>query len=40
MSRSFTKKAVVQLADVYNALDIPFATLVWQLKNTPQSKKQ
>lgn len=26
--------------DVYNALDIPFATLVWQLKNAPQSKNQ
>ena len=26
--------------DVYNALDIPFATLVWQLKNTQQSKNQ
>jgi len=26
--------------DVYNALDIPFATLVWQLKNTPQPKNQ
>lgn len=25
---------------VYDALDIPFATLVWQLKNTPQSKNQ
>jgi nicotinamidase-related amidase len=24
--------------DVYDALDIPFATLVWQLKNTPQTK--
>lgn len=26
--------------DVYNALDIPFATLVWQLKNTPQPDNQ
>lgn len=25
--------------DVYGALDIPFATLVWQLKNTPQPAK-
>jgi len=40
MPRSFTKKAVVQLAGVYNALDIPFATLIWQLKSTPQSKNQ
>ena len=40
MAKSFTKKAVVQLAHVYNALDIPFATLVWQLKNTPQSKNE
>lgn len=26
--------------DVYNMLDIPFATLVWQLKNAPQPDNQ